>query len=128
MKGHVLLVDDNEINREIALELMELFDGVTTDYAVDGQEAVEMVDNAPPGTFDLIFMDWQMPRMDGITATKTIIEHQRQRGDAPIPIVAMTANAFNEDRQVAFDAGMDDFMTKPISVRVLQDMLRKYLG
>ena len=128
VKGHVLLVDDNEINREIALELMELFDGVTTDYAVDGQEAVEMVDNAPPGTFDLIFMDWQMPRMDGITATKTIIEHQRQRGDAPIPIVAMTANAFNEDRQVAFDAGMDDFMTKPISVRVLQDMLRKYLG
>ena len=128
LAGHVLLVDDNEINREIALELLELFDGVTTECAEDGLQAVEKVDAAPEGTYDLIFMDWQMPRMDGIAATKAIIEHQRQRGRAPIPIVAMTANAFNEDREVALEAGMDDFMTKPISVRVLQDMLRKYLG
>ena len=73
-------------------------------------------------------MDWQMPRMDGIAATKAIIEHEKATGKRHTPIVAMTANAFNEDRATALDAGMDDFMTKPISVRLLREILQKYLG
>lgn len=126
--GHVLLVEDNEINLDIALELLDMMGDITTDCAKDGLQAVEMMEAAPEGTYDIVFMDWQMPRMDGIAATKAIIEHEKATGKRHTPIVAMTANAFNEDRATALDAGMDDFMTKPISVRLLREILQKYLG
>lgn len=126
--GHVLLVEDNEINLDIALELLDMMGDITTDCAKDGLQAVEMMEVAPEGTYDIVFMDWQMPRMDGIAATKAIIEHEKATGKRHTPIVAMTANAFNEDRATALDAGMDDFMTKPISVRLLREILQKYLG
>ena len=124
--GRVLLVEDNELNREIATELIGQI-GAQVDCACDGVEAVAMVDAAPEGHYQLVFMDWQMPRMDGITATETIIAHEREAGRAHVPIVAMTANAFNEDRERALEAGMDGFMAKPIDLGELERNLRAYL-
>lgn len=125
--GHVLLVEDNELNREIATELIESF-GATVDVAVDGLEALEVIKADCTSPYDLIFMDWQMPRMNGIEATQAIVAYEREGGLPHTPIVAMTANAFNEDRQRALQAGMDDFMTKPIDLAKLEQVLRRYLG
>ena len=128
MRGHVLLVEDNDLNREIAIELLELLGDITVDCARDGVEAVEVMREAEPGTYDIIFMDCQMPRMDGITATRNIIQMEKERGVPHTPIVAMTANAFDEDRTATKEAGMDGFVAKPISVRVLGEVLSEHLG
>lgn len=121
----ILLTEDNDLNAEIATELLQE-EGCTVDRAKDGVECVDMLEKAANGTYQLILMDVQMPVMNGYDATKKI-----RRIDDPqkanIPIVAMTANAFSEDRQVALDAGMNDHIAKPINMSVLVPTLRKYL-
>lgn len=121
----VLLVEDNEMNREIAGEILTDYD-VEVEFAEDGDIAVEMVQNANPGWYNLILMDIQLPRMDGYTATKMIraIDDKRL---ASIPIIAMTANAFEEDRQNAIKAGMNGHLGKPIDVEKLVDTLMEYI-
>ena len=126
LSGRVLLVEDNELNSEIASELIEQL-GAQVECACDGEEAVTLACEAEEGYYRLIFMDWQMPRMDGIEATKAIIAYERETGRVHVPIVAMTANAFNEDRRRALEAGMDGFMAKPIDLKELEHNLREYL-
>uniref|UniRef100_UPI0040277788 hybrid sensor histidine kinase/response regulator n=2 Tax=Gemmiger formicilis TaxID=745368 RepID=UPI0040277788 len=121
----ILLTEDNDLNAEIATELLQE-EGCTVDRAKDGVECVDMLEKAANGTYQLILMDVQMPVMNGYDATKKI-----RRMDDPqkanIPNVAMTANAFSEDKQVALDAGMNDHIAKPINMSVLVPTLRKYL-
>ena len=111
---HVLLVEDNELNREIAAAILEGA-GMTVDCAVDGTEAVDIMYNAAEDDYDLIFMDIQMPKMDGYTATREIRTFTNNT-KANIPIVAMTANAFEEDRKKSIEAGMNGHIAKPISI------------
>ena len=121
----ILLTEDNDLNAEIATELLQE-EGCTVDRAKDGVECVDMLEKAANGTYQIILMDVQMPVMNGYDAAKKI-----RRMDDPqkanIPIVAMTANAFSEDKQVALDAGMNDHIAKPIDMSVLVPTLRKYL-
>lgn len=121
----ILLTEDNDLNAEIATELLQEED-CTVDRAKDGVECVDMLEKAANGTYQLILMDIQMPVMNGYDAAKKI-----RRMDDPqkanIPIIAMTANAFTEDRQAALDAGMNDHIAKPINMNVLVPTLRKYL-
>ena len=121
----ILLTEDNDLNAEIATELLQE-EGCTVDRAKDGVECVDMLEKAANGTYQLILMDIQMPVMNGYDAAKEI-----RRMDDPqkanIPIIAMTANAFTEDRQAALDAGMNDHIAKPINMNVLVPTLRKYL-
>ena len=121
----ILLTEDNDLNAEIATELLQE-EGCTVDRAKDGVECVDMLEKAVNGTYQLILMDIQMPVMNGYDAAKKI-----RRMDDPqkanIPIIAMTANAFTEDRQAALDAGMNDHIAKPINMNVLVPTLRKYL-
>ena len=121
----ILLTEDNDLNAEIATELLQE-EGCTVDRAKDGVECVDMLEKAANGTYQIILMDIQMPVMNGYDAAKKI-----RRMDDPqkanIPIVAMTANAFSEDKQVALDAGMNDHIAKPIDMSVLVPTLRKYL-
>ena len=121
----ILLVEDNEMNREIACEILEEY-GFVLDTAEDGTVAVEIMEKAEPDQYDLILMDIQMPLMDGYEATRRI----RAMSDpaiAGIPIIAMTANAFEEDRQLAFEAGMNEHVTKPIDVPKLIATLSEVL-
>ena len=121
----ILLTEDNDLNAEIATELLQE-EGCTVDRAKDGVECVDMLEKAANGTYQLILMDVQMPVMNGYDAARKI-----RRMDDPqkanIPIIAMTANAFSEDRQVALDAGMNDHIAKPINMSILVPTLRKYL-
>jgi CheY-like chemotaxis protein len=118
---HLLIVEDEPINREIAGELLSDV-GVSSDCAVDGRQAVELVRN---NRYDLILMDMQMPEMDGLEATRQI---RQLPGCATLPIVAMTANAFSEDRERCRVAGMTDFMSKPIDPDVLFATLLRNLS
>ena len=106
----VLLVEDNELNQEIALTMLEEA-GLRVDCAQDGIEAVNIINEAPEDKYDLVLMDVQMPRMDGYTATREIRTLSNNR-KANIPIVAMTANAFDEDRRQAFECGMSGHIVK----------------
>ena len=122
---HILLVEDNELNREIAQEILREY-GFQVDTAENGAVAVEKVSAAVPGSYDLILMDVQMPVMDGYTATRTI----RALDDparAKLPILAMTANAFDEDRRNALESGMNGFLSKPIVIGDLVQELHKIL-
>ena len=118
----ILLVEDNELNQEIARTLLEEI-GMIVDTADDGTEAVAAMQNAPAGTYDLILMDIQMPVMDGYTATRTI-RALEDEARAHIPIVAMTANAFEEDRQRAIDAGMNGYVPKPVDIPRMMETLK----
>lgn len=121
----ILLTEDNDLNAEIATELLRE-EGCAVDRAKDGVECVDMLEKAANGTYRLILMDIQMPVMNGYDAAKKI-----RRMDDPqkagIPIIAMTANAFSEDKQAALDAGMNDHVAKPINMNVLVPTIRKYL-
>ena len=121
----ILLTEDNDLNAEIATELLQE-EGCTVDRAKDGVECVDMLEKAANGTYQLILMDIQMPVMNGYDAARKIRGlDDPQKAD--IPIIAMTANAFTEDRQAALDAGMNDHIAKPINMNVLVPTLRKYL-
>ncbi len=121
----VLLVEDNELNREIANELLS-FIGVAVEQAADGQAAVDMVKNNPQHYYDLIFMDIQMPVMNGYEAARCI--RSLGRGDTDrIPIIAMTANAFADDIREAREAGMNDHVAKPVEVAKLLEALERWL-
>ena len=122
---HILLVEDNELNREIAQEILREY-GFLVDSAENGAVAVEKVSTAAPGSYDLLLMDVQMPIMDGYTATRKI----RALDDparAKLPIIAMTANAFDEDRRNALESGMNGFLSKPIVIDDLVQELHKIL-
>ena len=121
----ILLTEDNDLNAEIATELLQE-EGCTVDRAKDGVECVDVLEKAANGTYQLILMDIQMPVMNGYDAARKIrgLDDPQK---ANIPIIAMTANAFTEDRQVALDAGMNDHIAKPINMNVLVPTLRKYL-
>ena len=122
---HILLVEDNELNREIAQEILREY-GFLVDTAENGAVAVEKVSTAAPGSYDLVLMDVQMPIMDGYTATRKI----RALDDpalAKLPILAMTANAFDEDRRNALESGMNGFLSKPIVIGDLVQELHKIL-
>jgi len=121
----IFLVEDNELNQEIAAEILQE-EGFIVDVADDGSVAVEKMKEARPGQYDLILMDIQMPIMNGYEATRQI----RALGNpdiANIPIVAMTANAFEEDRKAAFDSGMNGHIAKPMDVEVVKEVLRELL-
>ena len=125
MGKHILLVEDNELNREIALEILREY-GFRVDTAENGAVAVEKVSTAAPGSYDLLLMDVQMPVMDGYTATRRI----RALDDparSKLPILAMTANAFDEDRRNALESGMTGFLSKPIVIGDLVQELRRIL-
>ena len=121
----ILLTEDNDLNAEIATELLQE-EGCTVDRAKDGVECVDMLEKAANGTYQLILMDIQMPVMNGYDAARKIrgLDDPQK---ANIPIIAMTANAFTEDRQAALDAGMNDHVAKPINMNVLVPTIRKYL-
>lgn len=124
LKGmHVLLVEDNELNREIAEEIMKAY-GLEVDTAENGAIAVDKVSAAAPGQYDLVLMDVQMPIMDGYTATRRIRELENP-ALAGVPILAMTANAFDEDRRNALESGMNGFLSKPIVITDLVQEIRK---
>lgn len=118
--ARILLVEDNEINKEVAAEMLT-DGGLIVDWAENGKIALEMLDR---GSYDLVFMDMQMPVMDGLSATKAIRANPRLR---LIPIVAMTANAWDQERQQCFDAGMNDHVAKPVDPDVLAQSLLKWV-
>jgi len=120
----ILVVEDNDINREIAVAILEK-KGVITEVAVNGQEAVEQFSLHTPGYYDMILMDIRMPVMSGLTATKRIRAMERDDAKA-IPIVAMTANAFSKDVAASKDAGLNEHLSKPIEPKILYRTIAKY--
>lgn len=122
----VLLVEDNELNREIATEILKSL-GLKVDCAADGMEAVEIMSSEAGNQYDMIFMDIQMPKMDGYTATREI-RTLKDMKKANVPIIAMTANAFDEDRKKAIKAGMNGHIAKPIDVNVILQNLDRIFG
>ena len=119
---HILLVEDNELNREIAVAILHEY-GFLVDTAENGAVAVEKIRTSDPGRYDLVLMDVQMPVMDGCTATRRI-RALKDPARAAVPIVAMTANVFEEERKRAFDCGMNGFLSKPIVIEELVDALK----
>ena len=119
---HILLVEDNELNREIAVEILTEY-GFIVDTAENGAEALEKVSTSKPDTYDLVLMDVQMPIMNGYEATKRI-RKLKDPATANISILAMTANAFDEDRKKALESGMDGFLSKPIVIEELVQALK----
>ena len=122
---HILLVEDNELNREIAVAILHEY-GFLVDTAENGAVAVEKIRTSDPGRYDLVLMDVQMPVMDGYTATRRI-RALNDPARAAVPIVAMTANVFEEERKRAFDCGMNGFLSKPLVIEALISALRDIL-
>lgn len=121
--ARVLLVEDNVVNQMVAAKMLEKF-GISCDKAADGVQAVQKITNE---SFDLIFMDCQMPKMDGYEATSQIREYQKRTGTKHTPMVALTANAMEEDEQRCLDAGMDDYLCKPIESESMGRTLKRWL-
>lgn len=119
-EGHILLVEDNNINQAVAGEMLNLL-GVTFDIAEDGQQAVTKIVNSPQ--YDLVLMDIQMPVMDGYEATRTI----RLQGHDKLTICGLSANAMKQDYEKAKEAGMDDYIVKPLKHKLLENLIAKYL-
>ena len=127
LKGvRVLLVEDNDLNREIAEDIL-IEEGLEVTTAQDGMMALDILNKADEGPFDVILMDIQMPKMDGYTATREI-RCLSDADKAQIPIVAMTANVYDEDRNRALEAGMNGFVVKPLDVDELLDAIKKAVG
>ena len=121
----VLVVEDNELNRKIAAQVIE-DEGILTECAIDGLEAVKKVREAPEHYFDLILMDVQMPGLNGYQAAEQIRGLGRCDTSA-VPILAMTANAFAEDVQLAKNTGMNEHIAKPLDLNKLNDVLKQWL-
>ncbi len=121
----ILVTDDIELNREIAGEILKQA-GAEVEYAGDGAECLELVERAPAGYYDLILMDLSMPNLDGIEAARRI-RHLPDAGKAAVPIAAMTANVYEEDRRQAYEAGMNAFIEKPVSIDRLYATLQELL-
>ncbi|MGN0614231.1 MAG: hybrid sensor histidine kinase/response regulator, partial [Porcipelethomonas sp.] len=121
----VLLVEDNELNREIARDILEEL-GITVEEANDGSVAVDMVCMKPVNYYDIVFMDIQMPYMDGYKACQAI-RSTKNREIASVPIIAMTANAFEEDKRKALDAGMDGHLAKPLNVPEIIRTIKRFI-
>ena len=117
----VLLAEDNELNAEIAMAILEDM-GIQTERAEDGEVCVEMLQKAEAGYYDFIIMDIQMPNMNGYEATRKIRE-MTDTAKSGIPIIALTANTFEEDKKKAFEAGMNGHLAKPIDISKLEEML-----
>ena len=122
----ILLAEDNELNAEIAAELLGDV-GLEIDRAEDGIICISKLETAAAGYYDLILMDVQMPNMDGYQATK-IIRGLSDKSKAEIPIIAMTANAFEQDRREALDAGMNDHISKPVSIAKLVSVMSRFIS
>ena len=122
---HVLLAEDNDLNAEIAVTVLEET-GIVIERVEDGIQCVNRVVQMSPGTYDLILMDIQMPNMDGYKATRCI-RRLDDKKKAEIPIIAMTANAFAEDRKKAFDAGMNGHIAKPIDIEKMEAVILSVL-
>jgi len=120
----ILVVEDNMINQKVVQGMLKHF-GYAADFAVHGEQALEALDQ---NDYDLIFMDVQMPVMDGYTATARIREREQVKGLPRMPIIAMTANAMEGDREVCLAAGMDDYLAKPIRPDILQQMIQSWQG
>ncbi len=119
----ILLAEDNDLNAEISKELLKM-QGAKVQRAVNGEEAAEMFQNSGAGEFQMILMDIQMPVMDGLEACRRI--RNMEHADAKtIPVIAMTANSFKEDEDAALEAGMNDFLTKPVDVARLYQVMNK---
>ena len=123
---HLLLADDNELNAEIARTLLE-DEGAITTIVNDGQQAVDIFSRNKPGTFDAILMDIMMPEMDGLSATKAIRALDREDAGT-IPIIAMTANAFDEDEKKCMEAGMNAHLVKPLDIQKMKEAVCRYLN
>ena len=126
MQGHILVAEDNAINAMLIKSILTRL-GLRVTAASDGQQAVTMVTRMPDDAFDLILMDLHMPELDGYGATQQIRQWETSHGKPPLPIIALTADAFEEDRQHCFSVGMDDFLTKPVAIVALQSALKKWL-
>ena len=125
LKGkHVLVAEDNELNWEVASELLSVLE-MDLEWVENGRQCVEKFQSAPEGYYDAILMDVRMPVMDGYAATAAI--RKLDRADADVPIIAMTADAFSEDIQRCLECGMDDHLAKPIDMQAVARKLKKYL-
>ena len=124
--GKILLAEDNEINTEIAVRILEQM-GYTVVHGSDGAEAAEIFERSEPGEFSAVLMDIQMPVMDGYEATKRIRSLDRKDAGT-VPVIAMTADAFSEARKNSIEAGMTDYVVKPIDVELLKAVLKKWTG
>lgn len=122
----ILVVEDNELNMEIICTILENY-GIKTEQAVNGKEAVRRMEESVPGYYDMIFMDIMMPEMDGLEATRTIRNLDRE-DCKKIPIYAMSANAFDEDVKRSLASGMNGHLSKPVNLQVLEETLQKVLG
>ena len=122
----ILVVEDNELNMEIICTILENY-GIKTEQAVNGKEAVRRMEESVPGYYDMIFMDIMMPEMDGLEATRTIRNLDRE-DCKKIPIYAMSANAFDEDVKRSLASGMNGHLSKPVDIQVLEKTLKKVLG
>ncbi len=122
----VLLAEDNELNQILAENILTTV-GLAVDIACDGTEAVEIVKSAGAGYYNVILMDIQMPKMDGYEATRQI-RALEDKAKADIPIIAVTANAFEKDRPVAEDAGMNGYLAKPYDIPAIMKTLKELLG
>ena len=122
---HILLAEDNDLNAEIAIAILEET-GLIIDRVEDGVQCVNQIEQMPAGTYDMILMDIQMPNMDGYKATQAI-RNLPDKGKACIPIIAMTANAFEEDKRDAIAAGMNGHIAKPIQIDKLLSMLEEVI-
>ena len=121
----ILLAEDNDLNAEIAIALLEE-EGLLVERAADGVKCMEMLEKAPAHFYELILMDIQMPIMNGYEASRRIRE-LKDGNKSQIPIVAMTANAFEEDKKMALASGMNDHVAKPIDMNVLLPTIMKYM-
>ena len=120
---HILVAEDNDINWEIISAMLDMF-GITTDRAENGRVCVDMVQAAEEGRYDLVFMDIQMPEMNGLDATRAIRKSENPR-TASIPIVAMTADAFSENVSECLNAGMNGHIAKPVDIKLVIKEIRR---
>jgi len=125
-KTRILLVEDNMVNQIVAIEILEQA-GFVVDTANDGQEAVDILSDSAVGKFNIVLMDCQMPVLDGFEASRAIRKIEIQKNIQAIPIIALTANALKGDRERCLEAGMNDYITKPIDVDALNALLAKYI-